>query len=330
MFLRLVPPTPGRSRFYRVRGSYRGRDIDRSTKETTKSAAQAFLREYEKTLERRQSSVRSAAGGLTFAAAVRAYISAGHGDRFLTPIVDHFGANLSVYDIDQAAVDGAADAIFPFGNPATKNRQVYTPISAVLRHNGVKLDLNRPKGAQGRRRTLWLRPDQFEKVVKHAEDRHPELAAMMVTLCYTGMRLGEALALTCDDLDLIEGTAIIHKGKNGDPRMVHLPPRVVARLKNHPTGIDRGQQKVFRFVRDGALNDLAHDIYDAAKVNCGDAPFHIFRHTWATWMVRQGVDLVATGAWRSPTSARNYTHFVTTEEALKANNLPGAKVSIAV
>jgi integrase len=50
--------------------------------------------------------------------------------------------------------------------------------------------------------------------------------------------------------------------------------------------------------------------------------FHIFRHTYATWMRRYaGLDikgLVATGAWKDPKSADRYSHVVVTEEARRA------------
>jgi integrase len=49
--------------------------------------------------------------------------------------------------------------------------------------------------------------------------------------------------------------------------------------------------------------------------------FHIFRHTWATWMRRHaGLDtaaLVETGAWKSRKSASVYEHLDASEEAKK-------------
>jgi integrase len=54
--------------------------------------------------------------------------------------------------------------------------------------------------------------------------------------------------------------------------------------------------------------------------------FHLFRHTWATWMRRYGgLDtsaLLETGAWRSRAAASRYEHLDATEEARKANLLP--------
>jgi integrase len=54
--------------------------------------------------------------------------------------------------------------------------------------------------------------------------------------------------------------------------------------------------------------------------------FHLFRHTWATWMRRYaGMDtagLVETGAWKSRVSASVYEHLDATVEGRKAALLP--------
>ena len=254
-----------------------------------------------------------------------AYVRAGGDERFLAPITDYFGKKTAAEDIGQAAIDAAALAILPYGKPATLNRQVYTPIAAILRHNGIMLALRRPRGAQGQRRTYWLRPEQFEAVAAAAGKIDAELGVLMVTLCYTGMRLSEALHLKRVDMNLSAAAVQLGVTKNGDPRAVHLPPRVVAALASLPT-----RPRVFRFTKNGKLNALARSAYVAAGVPCGTAPFHVLRHTWATWMVGIGADLVATGAWKSQTAARGYTHFVASNEARKADVLPGANGALLV
>jgi integrase len=54
--------------------------------------------------------------------------------------------------------------------------------------------------------------------------------------------------------------------------------------------------------------------------------FHLFRHTWATWMRRYGgldtSGLLETGARHDRSSAARYEHLDATEEAQKANLLP--------
>jgi integrase len=56
--------------------------------------------------------------------------------------------------------------------------------------------------------------------------------------------------------------------------------------------------------------------------------FHIFRHTWATWMRQAGTDvqgLVATGNWRDMRSAARYAHAVARAEWDRVDDLPSMK-----
>jgi len=133
-----------------------------------------------------------------------------------------------------------------------------------------------------------------------------------------------ASSLRCQDLDLDQAQAFCGKTKNGDPRAVYLPPRVVASLANHPRGLDR-DERLFRWTKSGELYLLGERFYAAAGVCHGGAPFHVLRHTYGAWMTRIGADLVAAGAWKSATAARVYQHFSFSEEAKKASNLPGSK-----
>src|SRR5660398_107769 len=52
-------------------------------------------------------------------------------------------------------------------------------------------------------------------------------------LAATGMRIGEALALDRDTVDLDDGVLLISRGKGGDPRLVPLHPSVTAALERY-------------------------------------------------------------------------------------------------
>jgi len=77
----------------------------------------------------------------TFAAAALAYIQAGGERAFLSPIIEMTGEaslrDLPLTDIDQMAIDRAAAALYPNAAAQTRNRQFYTPVSAVLKRAGV-------------------------------------------------------------------------------------------------------------------------------------------------------------------------------------------------
>ena len=106
-----------------------------------------------------------------------------------------------------------------------------------------------------------------------------------------------------------------------------MPTHLVAALANHPRGLERPGKQVFRWHKGGRLyNLLRRAARDAAVVLPEREAFHVFRHTYGTWMRRYaGSDtkgLVSTGAWKSEQSASRYAHTVVSEEATKAALLP--------
>lgn len=326
MPLTLVPPREGRSKSYRVRGTYLGIYLDRTTETADKTGARRLLKAWKEQIERGELTGRQE---LTFAAAALSYIKAGGERRFLTPITAHFGPSTLVKDMTQASLDEAAHALYPTVTPATRNRQFYTPVSAILKHSGVDDAIRRPKGSQGEKRTGWMWFEDAERLVGAAAGRDPEFGIFLTVLLYTGMRLGDALSLECSRIRLTESFAFIVKTKNGDPRPVYLPPPAVAALANHPRGLERNGH-VFRFRKNGALYAIMADAKKVAGADLGWVTFHTFCHTWATWMRRYGgldtKGLVATGRWTDIKSASRYDHVVVSEEALRANRLPDIRI----
>lgn len=320
MPLKLIPPR--KSPNWSIRGTYLGQYVNRSAGTGKRAVAAKVLKKIEGDIERGEFSER---GEPTFASAAASYMKAGGERTYLTKLLRHFGET-RLSQIDQAAIDAAASTLYPGGGAATRNRSVYTPLSAVLRHAGVHLNLRRPKGSGGAKATAWLWPEQAEAIFIEAEKLDKEFCALLIVLCYTGMRLSEALGLTWNDTRLQDGYAYVADTKNSEPRAVFLPPVAVAALAN----VGRTEGRVFRFAKGGHLYSLLRVCFARA---CVDAPvrsaFHIFRHTYATWMRRYaGLDtrgLVATGAWKDAKSAHRYAHAVVTEEAAKAVLLPTPK-----
>jgi hypothetical protein len=153
MTLRLVPPRAGQSHNWRVRGTHLGVAVDKSTRAPNRAKAKLVMRLIQDEIERGMFAPR---GAPNFASAALEYMRAGGSRRFLTPLLKHF-QETPLSAIDQRAIDQAAIALYPNAS-ATRNRQVYTPMSAILRHAGVSIVIRRPKGAQGTPRTAWLEP----------------------------------------------------------------------------------------------------------------------------------------------------------------------------
>jgi hypothetical protein len=90
------------------------------------------------------------------------YVQSGKPRRFLRPLLLYFGET-KVDKIDHAAIMQAALALYPDASPATRNRQVLTPMSAILKVAGVRFPLQRPKPTPGRVR--WLTEDEARRLV---------------------------------------------------------------------------------------------------------------------------------------------------------------------
>ena len=185
--------------------------------------------------------------------------------RFILPLAEHFATTL-LTRIDQAAIDDAAATLYPDSSPATRNRQVYTPVSAILRHAGVAIVIQRPKGAQGTPRTAWLDPRQAFALMAASDAVGPTFGALVKLLLYTGARLGEALTLRWSDVDLDRKAVTIRQTKTEGTRTAFLPNLVVTALNP----LARDGRVFFPLTKGGKLYAM---LDSAARGRA--SPFHI-------------------------------------------------------
>lgn len=340
MPLKLVPPRKGKTPHWYVRGTHLGRTLFQSTKTDRRPLAEQIRKKWERDIER---GLFFEAGEATFLSAAVTYMEAGGERRPMQVLIDHFGET-PLRLIDQAEIDAAAVALMPVATAATRNREIYTPVSAVLKRADFNFRIKRPKGWRGRTIRRWLWPEQAFSIFEAARSIDAEFGIFIEQLCYTGLRLSEMLAMMCDDVRLNECFAFVPDSKNGEPQPVFLPPYAVASLAGHPRGLERPQERVFRFHKGGGLDYLlmascavASGLARPKRWKVGPRPerlphdldwvtFHTFRRTYATWMRRYAdlddKDLVDTGRWRGIESASRYSQVVTGEAARRAAMLP--------
>lgn len=345
MPLKLIPPRKGKSPNWSIRGAYLKVHVDRSCGTDRKAVARQILRDLEARIERGEYPEKPAvAPGPVFIATAVAYMKAGGERGTLGRLIEHFGET-PLAAIDQQAVDAAALALYPQAMPATRNRKVYTPVSAVLRHAGVELRLRRPKGAKGRVRTDYLSPADAAAVIAAADSFDAEFGLLLRLLLYTGLRISEALRLRWEDTEIEACFARVRLSKNGRPRGLKLRPELRAALLAHRG--DKTFGKIFRFAGGGGLKDkmvrarlLASGVTPLKRRHGETAParrapphrlhwvtFHVFRHTFATWFRRYGggdlQGLVGTDNWHSLRSVARYAHVVPRDEWDRVDRLPG-------
>ena len=149
MPLKLQPPRPGKTPNYSIRGTYYGVRVDRTAGTPDRKKAQQALNKIKEDIER---GAYTPKGAVTFQRATLDYLRAGGDPTFLDPIVSRLGSKAAA-DIDQAEIDATADALYPNASNATRNRQVYTPISAVL-----SAPASRSRSSDRKARTVAKRP----------------------------------------------------------------------------------------------------------------------------------------------------------------------------
>jgi integrase len=252
-----------------------------------------------------QTSIFGRKGTATFLEAAVNYMEAGGERKYLKRLLEVIAAT-PLAQISQDTIDRTAKLLYPNAAPATLNRQVYTPISAVLKFSALRgLCEHRPiqRPSQSRGRVRWITPAEAERLIAASA---PHLRPLVIFLLYTGARTSEALYLDWRQVDL--GRAQVHfdKTKNGDARGVPLHPRVIDALN----GLGWRDQQVFRRP-DGRAYALKSEgggqIKTAFRGACRRAGIlnfspHDCRHTWATWHYAANRDLpglMVLGGWKS-------------------------------
>ena len=344
MPLKLKEPRKGKSQNFSIRGTYLGIRVDKSCGTDRRSLANTILKRLEGEIERGEYPPRktSSSGEPTFLTAAIAYMEAGRSPLYVAKLIKRFGA-MRLSEIDQGAIDAAAIELYPNVTAGTRNVSVYTPTAAILHHAGVEIKVRRPKGAKGRVVTDWISLEDATAIINAADQVKPEFGLLLRFLLYTGVRLGEALKLRWQDVELEQARAWVRRQKSGPASDVRLRPDLLAAMAQH--GPQELHQRVFRFHQGGRLSHLlVRSKLAALGIACPAqrpvrwrAPpyrldwvnFHSFRHTWASWMRRYaGTDvqgLVATGNWRDPKSAARYSHAVAREEWDRVDALPSVE-----
>lgn len=238
---------------------------------------------------------------LIFPEAVQLYVDDGKSERYTAKLVKYF-MKWKVKDITGQEIRKAAKLIYPSGGPATLNRQVITPMRAIINH----------AADAGKCKRLTVKRFKEERVVRPAGNKEwldafckaaikldmPETAAIARFLFETAARVSEACRLTWDDVDFQAGVAYLRKTKT-IPRKVFLTRKMVIAMANirssHPklvfAAANRStvKKRVDKVIKKSGLQRLTSHEFG--------------RHGFATEMiVRNAVDVATTadhGGWKS-------------------------------
>lgn len=297
-----------RGKIWHLTGSVAGHRIRESTGLGNRAQADAYRLRREREISDRHALGRAAT--LTFAEAALDYLRAGGEGRFLGPILDHLGAAKLLRDIDMTAINEAAEAIYPTAAPATVNRQLIAPISAVYHSSPDAPPRRFRKRKEDNRRLRWLTPEEAARLVRAAD---PRTRRLILFLLGTGCRASEAFELQASDLHLATGEAWIWRSKTEQPRMVQFPNITRAALTDLPeAGAVFLTPKGLPYVTGTGRGGQASTAFNTARTTAGlgqDVTPHVLRHTWATWFyaaTRDFGQLMDLGGWSKADTANRY------------------------
>lgn len=300
---------------YYLRGTIRGISIDESTGIDIGNKIAANEYKIRREAEVLEESIHGKRAVATFSQAALSYIEAGGETTYLTPIIKHFGVT-KLAAIGQNEIDLAARKLLPGRAPSTLNRQVYTPISAVIRHAARRggctaFEIERPELPIPRVR--WLTYDEAQRLV---EACHWWMRPLVIFLLYTGARIGEALWLDWHDIDLDRKHVEFIDTKNGTSRGVPLHSRVIEALRvaNNREGcvfLKENGEPYSHIKEDAGTRILAGFGSAVTRAGLTDFTPHDCRHTWATWHYQANRDLGALqklGGWKTLAMVMRYAH----------------------
>jgi len=215
--------------------------------------------------------------------------------------------------IDRMAIQQLAQQKLAEALPATVNRYLAL-IRAILRRACREWEwIERvpyvrlfPERA---RRVSWITPEQARRLLDELPQHQRDLVLFALS---TGLRQSNVLGLRWDQVDLRRLVVWFYgdQVKNGEDLLVSLNDTALDVLRRR-----RGLHPVYVFSwRGKRLKSANTRAWKLALARAGIENFrwHDLRHTWASWLVQQGVSLYALqemGGWKSAVMVRKYAHF---------------------
>jgi integrase len=155
--------------------------------------------------------------------------------------------------------------------------------------------------------------EEYARLAKVIRETYPEHLAEFIFALNTGLRLGSQYGVNYGMIDWTRNVLDIPRTKNDEPVHIPLNSDVLAAIRSLPSWQER-RGPVFRNRRHPAKPVLSNDHWfkpalKAAGVS--DFKWHDLRHTFASWLVQDGVPLDRVSkllAHKSLTMTMRYAH----------------------
>ena len=225
---------------------------------------------------------------------------------------------------DVTVAEVSAEAIFDYKRkrreenvaPATLNKELSflrhaLELAVVWEWLVINPAVRIPREKVKNRMERWLTEEEEEKLLNAC----PEwLRDMVIFSLNTGFRQNEMLSLTWSQVDLSRKTILFWDQKNGGRDTVPINPAAEEILKKHWKVRSLSSDHVF--LTSNGTPFIARNLirsFSIALEKAGIEKFrwHDLRHTFATRLIHEGVDLYKVqrlGRWRSVSMVMRYAH----------------------
>lgn len=202
----------------------------------------------------------------------------------------------------------------------------------TLRREWTILEFVRPP--KEKKLPVVLSVEEVQQVLGNL--RHPRYFACLSVIYACGLRLHEGVRLQVGDIDSSRQMIHVHGGKGNKDRLVPLPDPVLQLLRSYwashrhvqwlfPSPPEHGQPLA---TATSPISDSSvQKAFRAALGTSGihkPASVHTLRHSWATHLLENGVNLRQIQAWlghNSPQTTALYTHLTRRTEDLALEGL---------
>jgi hypothetical protein len=292
-----------------------------STKASTESGAWAWVKEFEEKECRRY--IVGDEEVFTFADAVILYPTKPSDAKSLIPILPEIG-HLPVAKITPLMVRNLGPKLYPDVAAATWHRCVIVPVSAVINYShdldkcpaikiksysaNARIDQDKAraeKGKFGRRKSV---PADWTWINAFQEHADPHNAVLVEFMFETGARIGQAIDVKPEDLDILNSRVWLGPSKGHPAQWVYVSSDMNARLSGltarvpfcRKTKRHVGGPRLFGYASEGGMRRAWRTICEKAGIKVLTP--HCFRHGFYTELrVRQGVDPITAakaGRWK--------------------------------
>ena len=222
----------------------------------------------------------------------------------------------------------------------TVNNQLSAIFNYAVRYYDLKDNPCRKAGSIGKshagEKEFWTK-QEFKQFLVTVENK-PETKMAFLILYWTGMRIGELLALTYNDIDLEKRTIFVNKSYQRiegrdmitppktpkSKRIITIPPFLTEELKeyiSHLYGI-MADERMFRFTK----SYMEHEIIRGIKASgVKRIRLHDIRHSHASLLVEMGFTPLAIaerlGHEKIETTLNTYSHLYPNKQGELADKL---------